>query len=84
MDNKSIFNAVMGGTEPLFDRRGAPSGIAVSFAPSHLREPVRGGSQSVRQVAEWMGHANPTTTELVYTHLYAKGNHDDEMAALGG
>ncbi|ORB53678.1 tyrosine-type recombinase/integrase [Mycobacterium persicum] len=38
---------------------------------------------SVRQVAEWMGHANPTTTELVYTHLYAKANHDDEMAALG-
>jgi integrase len=38
---------------------------------------------SVRQVAEWMGHANPTTTELVYTHLYAKGNHKDEMAALG-
>jgi hypothetical protein len=33
MDNKSIFNAVMDGTEPLFDRRGAPSGIAVSFAP---------------------------------------------------
>jgi integrase len=38
---------------------------------------------SVRQVAEWMGHANPTTTELVYTHLYAKADHDDEMAALG-
>lgn len=40
-------------------------------------------SISVRQVAEWMGHANPTTTELVYTHLYAKADHDDEMAALG-
>lgn len=40
-------------------------------------------SISVRQVAEWMGHANPTTTELVYTHLYAKANHDEEMAALG-
>ncbi|MCA2323118.1 hypothetical protein JF732_25725 [Mycobacterium intracellulare] len=38
---------------------------------------------SVRQVAEWMGHANPTTTELVYTHLYTKADHDDEMAALG-
>lgn len=38
---------------------------------------------SVRQVAEWMGHANPTTTELVYTHLYAKADHDDEMAPLG-
>ena len=38
---------------------------------------------SVRQVAEWIGHANPTTTELVYTHLYAKAEHDDEMAALG-
>ncbi len=40
-------------------------------------------SISVRQVAEWMGHANPTTTELVYTHLYARADHDDEMAALG-
>jgi integrase len=40
-------------------------------------------SISVRQVAEWMGHANPTTTELVYTHLYAKADHGDEMAALG-
>ena len=30
-----------------------------------------------------MGHANPTTTELVDTHLYAKADHDDEMAALG-
>lgn len=30
-----------------------------------------------------MGHPNPTTTELVRTHLYAKANHDDEMAALG-
>lgn len=38
---------------------------------------------SVRQVAEWMGHANPTTTELVYTHLDAKADHDDEVAALG-
>jgi integrase len=41
------------------------------------------GTISVRQVAEWMGHANPTTTELFYTHLYAKADHDDEMAALG-
>lgn len=40
-------------------------------------------SISVRQVAEWMGHANPTTTELVYTHLYAKADHDHEMASLG-
>lgn len=37
----------------------------------------------VRQVAEWMGHANPTRTELVYTHLYAKADHDDQVAALG-
>jgi integrase len=41
------------------------------------------GTISVRQVAEWMGHANPTTTELVYTHLYAKDDHAEEMAALG-
>jgi integrase len=41
------------------------------------------GTISVRQVAEWMGHANPTTTELVYTHLYEKADHADEMAALG-
>lgn len=39
-------------------------------------------SISVRQVAGWMGHANPTTTELVYTHLHSKADHDDEMAAL--
>lgn len=37
---------------------------------------------SVRQVAEWMGHANPTTTEHIYTHVYKKANHADEMAAL--
>jgi integrase len=37
----------------------------------------------VRQVAEWMGHANPTTTEHIYTHVYKKANHADEMAALG-
>lgn len=30
-----------------------------------------------------MGHANPTTTDLVDIHRYAKGDHDDEMAALG-
>lgn len=29
------------------------------------------------------GAREPTTTELVYTHLYAKADRDDEMAALG-
>lgn len=38
---------------------------------------------SVRQVAEFMGHASPTTTELIYTHVYKKPDHSDEMAALG-
>lgn len=37
----------------------------------------------VRQVAEFMGHANPTTTEHIYTHVYKKGDHDDVMAKLG-
>lgn len=38
---------------------------------------------SVRQVAGFMGHANPTTTELIYTHIYKKPDHSDEMMALG-
>ncbi|WP_327162104.1 tyrosine-type recombinase/integrase [Mycolicibacterium wolinskyi] len=37
----------------------------------------------VRQVAEFMGHANPTTTEHIYTHVYKKGDHDDVMSQLG-
>lgn len=37
----------------------------------------------VRQVAEFMGHASPTTTELIYTHIYRKPDHSYEMAALG-
>jgi site-specific recombinase XerD len=40
------------------------------------------GGISVRQVAEWMGHANATTTEHIYTHVCKKSNHADEMAAL--
>jgi integrase len=38
---------------------------------------------SVGQVAEWMGHPNPTTTEHIYTHVYKKADHVDEIAALG-
>lgn len=37
----------------------------------------------VRQVAEFMGHANPTTTEHIYTHVYRKGDHDNVMSQLG-
>lgn len=37
----------------------------------------------VRQVAEFMGHANPTTTEHIYTHVYKKGDHDEVMGKLG-
>ena len=37
----------------------------------------------VRQVGEFMGHANPTTTEHIYTHVYKKGDHDDVMGKLG-
>jgi hypothetical protein len=29
-----------------------------------------------------MGHANATTTGQIYTHVYPKANHADEMAAL--
>jgi hypothetical protein len=29
------------------------------------------------------GPCEPDGTELVYTHLYAKPDHDDEMVALG-
>jgi hypothetical protein len=38
---------------------------------------------SVRQVAECMGRAKPTTTEHIYTHVYKAADHADEMAALG-
>jgi integrase len=37
----------------------------------------------VRQVAEFMGHANPTTTEHIYTHVYKKADHAHEMGRLG-
>lgn len=37
----------------------------------------------VRQVAEWMGHANPITTETIYTHLYETDDHTEEMDAFG-
>jgi integrase len=37
----------------------------------------------VRQVAEFTGHANPTTTEHIYTHVYKKADHADEMCKLG-
>ena len=30
-----------------------------------------------------MGHANPTTTEHIYTHVYKKADHSDEMGKLG-
>ena len=37
----------------------------------------------VRQVAEFMGHANATVTEHIYTHVYKKADHADEMGKLG-
>ncbi len=36
----------------------------------------------VRQVAEWMGRASPITTETIYTHLYRKEEHAEEMDAF--
>ena len=38
---------------------------------------------SVRQVAAFMGHANATITEHIYTHVYKKADHADEMGKLG-
>jgi hypothetical protein len=35
------------------------------------------------EIGRCMGHAKPTTTETVCTHLYNKADHADEMAALG-
>lgn len=40
------------------------------------------GGVEVRKVAKFMGHANTTTTEHVYTHLFDTGDYADEMAAL--
>lgn len=37
----------------------------------------------VRKVAEYMGHANALTTEAIYTHVYKKADHSDEMSKLG-
>ncbi len=37
----------------------------------------------VRDVALFMGHANPTTTEHIYTHLFNTDDHSDAMSALG-
>jgi integrase len=36
----------------------------------------------VREVAKFMGHANTTTTEHIYTHLFDTDDHSDAMAAL--
>lgn len=36
----------------------------------------------VREVAKFMGHANATTTEHIYTHLFDTDDHADAMAAL--
>jgi integrase len=36
----------------------------------------------VREVAKFMGHANTTTTEHIYTHLFDTDDHADAMAAL--
>jgi integrase len=36
----------------------------------------------VREVAKFMGHANTTTTEHIYTHLFNTDDHTDAMAAL--
>jgi integrase len=36
----------------------------------------------VREVAKLMGHANTTTTEHIYTHLFDTEDHADAMAAL--
>lgn len=36
----------------------------------------------VRKVAKFMGHANTTTTEHIYTHLFNTEDHADDMAAL--
>lgn len=36
----------------------------------------------VRKVAKFMGHANTTTTEHIYTHLFDTEDHADDMAAL--
>lgn len=40
------------------------------------------GGISVREVAKLMGHANTTTTEHIYTHLFDTEDHSDAMAAL--
>lgn len=36
----------------------------------------------VREVAKFMGHANTTTTEHIYTHLFDTDDHTDAMTAL--
>lgn len=36
----------------------------------------------VRKVAKFMGHANTTTTEHIYTHLFDTEDHADVMAPL--
>lgn len=37
----------------------------------------------VRDVAEFMGHANALTTEYIYTHVYKKADRSSEMSKLG-
>ncbi|WP_145043231.1 tyrosine-type recombinase/integrase [Mycobacteroides abscessus] len=40
------------------------------------------GGVGVREVAKFMGHANTTTTEHIYTHLFDTDDHSAAMAAL--
>lgn len=36
----------------------------------------------IHKVSRWMGHANVSTTDAVYTHLL-KGDHSSDMQKLG-
>ncbi|CDO31520.1 hypothetical protein BN979_04333 [Mycolicibacterium vulneris] len=55
----------------------------LKFHSVRTRTPACAERQGFRwQVAEFMGHANPTT-ERIYPHVYKKGDHDDVMSQLG-
>jgi integrase len=73
------------------NRGGTATGVTSAYLPPDLKfhalrhtyaSLCAAGGVEVRKVAKFMGHANTTTTEHIYTHLFDTDDHADEMAAL--
>jgi hypothetical protein len=65
-----------------YTERSVTARVAVPRAPPHVRELSAAVGVPVRDVSRFMGHANATTTEHIYTHLFDTDDHADAIAAL--